>query len=107
MRFSVRRVEQVAPLAGASPRALVTDALHALVDSEVRDRPARAEPPVDPVTSSRQMSATRRQCGRFGSFVVVCTYVRGKAVPTDNCAAYPRALVVPVAGIAPVPRHPR
>lgn len=43
----VGRAEQVAPLTGASPRALVTDALHTLVDTAVRDRLARAEPPVD------------------------------------------------------------
>ncbi|WP_103355804.1 DEAD/DEAH box helicase [Amycolatopsis sp. CA-128772] len=41
------RAEQVAPLTGASPRALVTDALHTLVDTAVRDRLARADPPVD------------------------------------------------------------
>ncbi|MCR6487788.1 DEAD/DEAH box helicase [Amycolatopsis sp. OK19-0408] len=41
------RAEQVAPSTGASPRALVTDALHTLVDAAVRDRLARAEPPVD------------------------------------------------------------
>ncbi|MGW4526412.1 SNF2-related protein [Amycolatopsis sp. NPDC004378] len=40
----VGRAEQVA---GASSRALVTDALHVLVDAAVRDRLARAEPPVD------------------------------------------------------------
>ncbi|SEP38128.1 DEAD/DEAH box helicase [Amycolatopsis saalfeldensis] len=43
----VGRAEQIAPLTGASPRALVTDALHALVDAAVRDRLARADPPVD------------------------------------------------------------
>ncbi|MET8998625.1 DEAD/DEAH box helicase [Amycolatopsis sp. NPDC004169] len=43
----VGRAEQVAPLTGASPRALVTDALHALVDAAVRDRLARADPPAD------------------------------------------------------------
>ncbi|MEU0533896.1 DEAD/DEAH box helicase [Amycolatopsis tolypomycina] len=43
----VGRAEQIAPLTGASPRALVTDALHTLVDAAVRDRLARAEPPVD------------------------------------------------------------
>ncbi len=43
----VGRAEQVAPLTGASPRALVTDALHTLVDAAVRDRLARADPPVD------------------------------------------------------------
>ncbi|MFB9684583.1 DEAD/DEAH box helicase [Amycolatopsis plumensis] len=42
----VGRAEQIAPLTGASPRALVTDALHALVDTAVRDRLARADPPV-------------------------------------------------------------
>ncbi|MGW5739862.1 DEAD/DEAH box helicase [Amycolatopsis sp. NPDC003861] len=43
----VGRAEQIAPLTGASPRALVTDALHTLVDAAVRDRLARADPPVD------------------------------------------------------------
>ena len=43
----VGRAEQIAPRTGASPRALVTDALHALVDAAVRDRLARADPPVD------------------------------------------------------------
>ncbi|HET6703745.1 DEAD/DEAH box helicase [Amycolatopsis sp.] len=43
----VGRAEQIAPLTGASPRALGTDALHTLVDAAVRDRLARAEPPVD------------------------------------------------------------
>ncbi|MEV6825266.1 DEAD/DEAH box helicase [Amycolatopsis sp. NPDC051102] len=43
----VGRAEQVAPLTGASPRALVTDALHTLVDAAVRDRLARADLPVD------------------------------------------------------------
>ncbi|WIX99225.1 DEAD/DEAH box helicase [Amycolatopsis mongoliensis] len=43
----VGRAEQVAPLTGASPRALVSDALHTLVDTAVRDRLARADPPVD------------------------------------------------------------
>jgi hypothetical protein len=43
----VGRAEQIAPLTGASPRALVTDALHTLVDTAVRDRLARADPPVD------------------------------------------------------------
>ncbi|HEY2062178.1 MAG TPA: DEAD/DEAH box helicase [Amycolatopsis sp.] len=43
----VGRAEQIAPLTGASPRALVTDALHTMVDAAVRDRLARADPPVD------------------------------------------------------------
>ncbi|SEF20790.1 Superfamily II DNA or RNA helicase, SNF2 family [Amycolatopsis pretoriensis] len=43
----VGRAEQIAPLTGASPRALGTDALHTLVDAAVRDRLARADPPVD------------------------------------------------------------
>ncbi|MBE1495627.1 SNF2 family DNA or RNA helicase [Amycolatopsis lexingtonensis] len=43
----VGRAEEIAPLTGASPRALVTDALHALADAAVRDRLARADPPVD------------------------------------------------------------
>ncbi|WP_439381029.1 DEAD/DEAH box helicase [Amycolatopsis lexingtonensis] len=43
----VGRAEQIAPLTGPSPRALVTDALHVLVDAAVRDRLARADPPVD------------------------------------------------------------
>ncbi|WP_410612519.1 DEAD/DEAH box helicase [Amycolatopsis sp. lyj-109] len=43
----VGRAEQIAPLIGASSRALVTDALHVLVDTAVRDRLARADPPVD------------------------------------------------------------
>ncbi|MBE8519654.1 ATP-dependent helicase [Amycolatopsis sp. H6(2020)] len=43
----VGRAEQVAPLTGGSPRALVTDALHTLVDAVARDRLARADPPVD------------------------------------------------------------
>ncbi|MDX3192729.1 DEAD/DEAH box helicase [Streptomyces sp. MN03-5084-2B] len=44
----VGRAEEIAPLTGASPRALGTDALHALVDTAVRDRLARADPPVGP-----------------------------------------------------------
>ncbi|MDT8912673.1 DEAD/DEAH box helicase [Amycolatopsis sp. PS_44_ISF1] len=43
----VGRAEQVAPGIGGSPRALAADALRTLVDTAVRDRLARAEPPVE------------------------------------------------------------
>ncbi|MDN5859058.1 MAG: DEAD/DEAH box helicase [Pseudonocardia sp.] len=38
------------PLTGADPHVLLTDALAAMVDSQVRDRLARAEPPLEPAT---------------------------------------------------------
>ncbi|MEC3977556.1 DEAD/DEAH box helicase [Amycolatopsis sp. H20-H5] len=43
----VGRAEQIAPLTGATPAAIATDAVHSLVDAGVRDRLARAHPPVD------------------------------------------------------------